>query len=44
MHLFLRRSRRDDLLFCDAPVHLDRLAAILDTVETPWPQLRGYAP
>ncbi|HEV3125309.1 MAG TPA: acyl-CoA dehydrogenase family protein [Candidatus Dormibacteraeota bacterium] len=44
MHLFLRRSRRDDLLFGDAPVHLDRLAAILDTVETPWPQLRGYAP
>lgn len=43
MHLFLRRSRRDDLAFGDAPVHLDRLADLLETMETPWPQLRGVA-
>lgn len=43
MHLFLRRSRRDDLQFGDAPEHLDRIAAILDEVETPWPDLRGFS-
>ena len=43
MHLFLRRSRRDDLAFGDGPVHLDRIADLLDASDTPWPQLRGVA-
>lgn len=43
MHLFLRRSRRDDLLFGDAAEHLDRIAAVLDEVDTPWPELRGFS-
>ena len=42
MHLFLRRSRRDDIAFGDAAVHLDALAELLDAVETPWPELRGF--
>lgn len=43
MHLYLRRSRRDDLAFGDAPVHLDRIAELLEARDTPWPQLRGVA-
>jgi len=43
MHLFLRRSRRDELAFGDTAAHQDRLAAILDIIETPWPLLRGHS-
>ena len=43
MHLYLRRSRRDELAFGDAPFHLDRIAEVLETRDTPWPQLRGVA-
>jgi alkylation response protein AidB-like acyl-CoA dehydrogenase len=43
MHLYLRRSRLDDLAFGDAPVHLDRIADILEERPTPWPHLRGHS-